>query len=174
MAAIFSLKINNMKIIKKLTLVLLTTFTYSALLYGADSEKPISLQIADLSPWKNSPEAPAIQQSLDALLQPRRNYPRVTEPFKGASKYTSIFRKPFLLLETEPHDFGGFFALVVFRNYPKAFRLWIYEIDKNEFEVREVIPLRVNLNKTIMKELEDKRISPFWQNGNQNKEQNDI
>jgi|GEM_PF-3273813 hypothetical protein len=170
MAAIFSLKINKMKIIKKFILVLMTMLTYSTLLYGANSEKPISLQIANLSRWKNSPEASAIRQSLGAIHKQRRNYPRVTEPFKGASKYTTIFRKPLLLLDSEPNHFGGFFALAVFKNYPKVFRLWIYEIDKNVFEVREVIPLRVNLGKMIMNELEDKRIVPFWQYGSQNKE----
>ncbi len=151
-----------MKIFKKLVSVCLLTFGFPVFLYGANFEKPISLQIENLTRWKNSSEAPAIQQGLGAILKPRRNYLRITEPFKGVRQYTSIFKKPFLLLEAEPTDFGGFFALVVFKSNPKVLRLWIYEIDKNVFEVREAVPLQATLNKKIMNELDDKRIAPFW------------
>lgn len=151
-----------MKIIKILSLVWFVTFGFSALLHGARPEKPISLQIENLTRWKNSPEAPAIQQSLGAILKPRPNYPRYKEFLEEMKQYASIFRKPFLLLESEPNDFGGFFTLVVFKGHPKVFSLWVYEIDKNVFEVREVTSLKVTLNKQIMNELEDKRIGPFW------------
>ena len=125
-------------------------------------EKPISLQIESLTRWRNSSEALAIQQGLSAMLKPRRNYPRIAEPFVLSKQYIPLYGKPFLTLDTELNDFGGFFALVVFKDYPKVFRLWLYEIDKNVFEIREMIPLQVTLNKVIMDELKDKRISPFW------------
>jgi hypothetical protein len=75
---------------------------------------------------------------------------------------SSLFQKPFLLLEAESNDFGGFFALVVFKDRPKVFRLWIYEIDKNVFEPREIIPLQVTLNKIIMNDLSNQKVKPFW------------
>ena len=125
-------------------------------------EKPISLQIENLTKWKNSPEAVAIRQGIKAMLQPRPNYPRVAEPFEGAKLYAPLYGKPFLTLEAKPGDFGGFFALIVFRDHPKVFRLWLYEIDKNVFEIREMVPLRATLNKEVMDALSDKRISPFW------------
>lgn len=151
-----------MKIVKKLATAWLMIFSFPVLLYGVNPEKPISLQIKNLTRWKNSPEASAIQQSLDALLKPRQNDLRITKPFKGMKQYTSIFKTPFLLLESEPNGLGGFFALVVFKNHPKVLRFWVYEIDKNVFEIREILPLQVTLNKQIMNELEDKRIIPFW------------
>jgi hypothetical protein len=151
-----------MKIFKKLVTVWLMIFSFPVLLFGANPEKPISLQIKNLTRWKNSSEAPAVQQSLGALLKSRQNDLQITKSLKGMKQYTSIFQNPFLLLETEPNSFGGFFALVVFKSYPKVLRLWIYEIDKNIFEIREILPLQVTLNKRIMNEFEDKRIAPFW------------
>lgn len=153
-----------MKAIKKLISVWLVAFVYSGVLFeaGASSEKPISLQIQNLTRWKNSREAPAVQQSLRAILNPRQNYPRVAETIEGVRQYSALFKKPFLLLEAEPNDFGGFFALVVFKEHPKVLRLWVYEIDKGVFEIRETVPLQVTLNKRIMSELADKRITPFW------------
>lgn len=151
-----------MKAVQTLASLWLITLGFSVLVCEARSEKPISLQIENLVRRKNSPEALAVQQALAALLKPRPNYPRISEPFEGLTQYISVFKKPFLILETEPTDFGGFFALVVFKHYPKVLSLWIYEIDKNVFEVREIVPLQVTLNKKIMDELDDKRIASFW------------
>jgi hypothetical protein len=151
-----------MKAIKTLAFISFVIVSLSTLTYGAQVEKPISLQIKDLTRWKNSPEAPAIQQSLGAILKPRENYLRSVESLKEIKQYTSLFQKPFLLLEAESNDLGGFFALVVFKNHPKVFRLWVYEIDKNVFELREISPLQVTLNKIIMTDLADKRVAPFW------------
>ena len=146
----------------KMIIVLIMTFSFSPSLHAVTPEKPISLQIENLTRWKNSTEAPAIQQSVLAILKPRQNYPRSLESLKEIKQYTPLFKKPFLLLDAEPNDLGGFFGLLVFKNHPKVLRLWIYEIDKNVFEVREIEPLRVTLNKEIMSELENKGIAPFW------------
>ena len=151
-----------MKTFKALASIWLIIFGFSIATYGANPEKPISLQIENLTRWKNSLETPAIQQSLNAILKPRQNYLRSLESMKEIKQYAPIFSRPFLLLEAESNDFGGFFALIVFNSHPKVFRLWIYEIDKNVFELREIIPLQVTLNKEIMSELADKRVTPFW------------
>lgn len=151
-----------MKVVKALVPAWLITFGVLISIHGASAEKPISLRIENLERWKSSKNATAVRQSLGAILAPRQNYPRSDESLRGVKSYFSLFKKPFLLLEVEPNDMGGFFALVVFKTYPKVLNLWIYEIDKNVFEVREVMPLRVSLNKIIMTELEDKRIDPFW------------
>jgi hypothetical protein len=129
---------------------------------GQLKEKPISLQVENLARWKNSREALAIEQGIRALLKPRPNYPRTTEPFEDAKKIQSLFKFPFLLLEAEPNGFGGFWAVIVFKGHPKVLSLWVYEIDKNVFEIREIEPLQVVLNAIIMDELKDKRIAPFW------------
>jgi hypothetical protein len=135
---------------------------FSAQVHGANSERPISLQIENLSHWRSSSKVSAIQQSLGALLKPRRNYPRSLESLKEIKQYNSLFQQPFVLLEAEANGFGGFFALIVFQNHPKVFRVWVYEVDKNVFELRMMTPLRARLNKTVMRELDDKRIIPFW------------
>jgi len=151
-----------MKAIKISAFILFMILGLSTSTYGAQVEKPISLQIKDLTRWKNSPESSAIQQSLGAILRPRANYLRSLESLKEIKQYVPLFQRPFLLLEAEPNGFGGFFALVVFKNHPKVFSLWIYEIDKNVFELREIEPLKVTLNKIIMNDLADKKVVPYW------------
>lgn len=142
--------------------ICIIVLSFSAQLQGANSERPISLQVENLAHWRNSSKASEIQQSLGAILKPRRNYPRSLESLKEIKQYSSLFQQPFMLLEVEANEFGGFFALIVFKSYPKVFRLWVYEVDKNLFELRMMTPLQVKLNKKIMSELDDKRIIPFW------------
>lgn len=140
----------------------LFVLSFSAQVYGAHTEWPISLQIEKLNHWRSSSKAFAIRQSLGAIIKPRKNYPRSLESLKEIKQYDSLIQKPFLLLEAEPNEFGGFFALVVFKKHPRVFRLWIYEVDRNVFELRMMTPLQVKLNKIITSELDDPRISPFW------------
>ncbi len=140
----------------------LIVISFSAQVHGTNSEKPISLQIENLAHLRNSSKASAIRQSLVAILKPSPNYPRSLESLKEIKQYDSLFQRPFVLLEAEPNKFGGFFALIVFKNHPKVFRLWVYEVDKNVFELRMMTSLQVKLNKIIMSELDDKRIIPFW------------
>lgn len=79
-----------------------------------------------------------IFESRARILKPRENYPRSLESMKKIKQYAPLFRRPFLFLEAEPNGFGGFFALIVFKDHPKVFSLWVYEIGKNVFELREI------------------------------------
>lgn len=120
--------------------------------YGSKSERIFSLEIKNLSRWVNSSEATAIKQSLK-------------NPFpEDLRTYSSIRNKPFLLLDAEPNSFGGFFAFIVSKDYPNVLRVWVYAIEKNRYEIREIIPLPATLNKQIVQELKDKQIAQFWQN----------
>jgi hypothetical protein len=117
-------------------------------------ERPISLQFSNLSKWQSSSEALAIQKSLGAHV-PAGGISNQIQQIIAAKK------TPFLLLETERNRFGGFFALVVFKDYPKLLRLWVYEIDKGTFEIRDAISLR-NLNNPVMDALRNPGLSKFW------------
>lgn len=120
--------------------------------YGSKSERIFSLQIKNLSRWANSPEAMAIKQSLTTPLP------------EDLRTYSSTLNKPFLLLDAEPNGFGGFFAFIVSKDYPNVLRIWIYAIEKNRYEIREITPLPATLNKQIIHELKDKQIARFWIN----------
>lgn len=146
----------------KIVSICFVVLSLSAQLCGAASEKPISLQIENLSRWKNASEASAIRKSLHAVLKPHPDHPQSAKLLKILKMNSSLIERPFLLLDVESNDFGGFFGLVVFKNHPHLLRLWVYEIDKNVFEVRDIEQLSVKLSKTIMDELKDSRITPFW------------
>ena len=126
------------------------------------SERPISLEIHNLTRWRNSAEADAIQQSLRAILHPRKNHPRAPTILADFDLYQPLFKEPFLLLEAENNPFGGFFALVVFKGDTKVLRLWVFEISTNVFELREIEPFRGISDKRILDDLADKRIGSFW------------
>ncbi len=127
-------------------------------------EKPLSLEITNLTRWKNSFMAPAIQQALGAMIRPRFDSPRAPAALEGLKKYAFLYSKPFLVLEAERNPFGGFWGTVVFEDHPQVLGLWIFELGQgsNIWELREVLPFRIKMPKTIKEQLVDKRVNPFW------------
>jgi len=127
-------------------------------------EKPLSIQIENLTRWNKSTEARAIQHGLGERLKPRPDYPRVAEPFEGSKKWSFLFRKPFLVLEAEPNPYGGFWGVLVFKDYPKVFGMWLYDLSNEgaTWEIRSIESFKIEIPKVIRSQLNDKRLDPFW------------
>lgn len=125
-------------------------------------EKPIVLSLENLANLKASPEAMSLRKIFKAAELHKRQCPQCREFFPESNRYQSFFKNPFLTVHSEPNDFGGAFLLIVFSGKPKVYRLWVYEIDHSEFQVREMAPLPITLSKELMDELTDSAYSPYW------------
>lgn len=128
----------------------------------AHTSKPIILSHENLTRLKNSPVAKGVKKGFKSLASTRLKCPECAEPFQHAFQYTELYKKPFLIVEMEPMDFGGYFVLIVFRHHPKVYRFWLYEIDEGEFQLREIVPLEITLNKRLMDELNRNVYTPYW------------
>lgn len=129
-------------------------------------DKPLSIQIENLTHWKNSAEAQAVQQGLVAMTKARSCCPRAPEVMEDLKRFEFLYSQPFLLLEAEPNGFGGFWGVVVFYGYPRVFGLWLYDIDRDGtgWEIRSVKPFKFKIPKIILEQLTDDRVDPFWLN----------
>ena len=143
--------------------LLFLTLAYKAAA-SINYEKPLSIQIENLNRWKSSPEALAIQQGLGERIKARPDYPRVAEPYEGAKKWSFLYGKPFLVLEAEPNPDGGFWGVLVFKDYPRVFGLWLYDLSKvgTAWEIRAIEPFNLKIPIPIMDQLADWRVTPFW------------
>ena len=131
---------------------------------GINYDKAISIEIKNLNRWKNSTEAPALQLALGGMIRQRPDNPRAPEFLRTVKPFAFLFSKPFLLLEAEPNPYGGFWGTVIFKDHPRVYGLWIFELgrDSNEWELREVLPFEIKMPKIIRHQLRDKRVKPFW------------
>ncbi len=155
----FLLKIKKVINLRFITIFLLLSTFLSSL---GDESKPIVLSKENLTWLKNGAEAKSIQMAFSEATKVKKECPKCQEFFPGANKYLSLVRRPFLLVEKEPTDFGGYFVLIVFKNHRRVYRFWVYEIEKSLLQVREIVPWGVRLNKRMLDEFTDHAYDPFW------------
>jgi hypothetical protein len=121
------------------------------------ADRPIVLSDENLTRLRNGLLARGIQDGFCSFLKtPQSSYRRFKEGFEAT------VQKPFMVVDAERNEFGGYFLLVVFQKHSKLYRLWLYETDKNKFEIREISPLKTTLNSELMTELGKKDYFPYW------------
>jgi hypothetical protein len=145
---------------KRLTLITLVLMAIAAL--GDPKDKPISLQRENLIRWKNSPVTQGLRKAFKSLRATKKNCSQCGEPFEGAFRYMKLYERPFLTVDMEPNDFGGYFVLLVMRDYPRVFEAWVYRLANGEYKLRELNPLEPKLNNEVMGAIADVRLTSFW------------
>lgn len=138
----------------------------SGLLYGRQMirvSKPVSLDRENLTTLRDSPMAKGIGEGFCTAIIAPKVCPECVENFMGADEYRDVLSSPFLLVDSEANDFGGYFMLVVFKSYRQVYRLWVYQLSSGEFQLREMVPY-IKLNKLLMDELRHEDYFPYWLN----------
>lgn len=136
----------------------ISTFTSGAE-YGSN---PIVLTHPALTHLRNSQAVRSIRDAFESATTQRRRCFKCSESFPNALRYASLIGNPFIAVEMEANGFGGFFVLIVFKDHPKLFRLWVYETDAGKLQIRDMTPLPITLNIAIMNELADNAYAPYW------------
>ena len=67
-----------------------------------------------------------------------KSCPKCHETFPEAIKFQYLFHRPLMALEIRAKDFGGSWVFVVFQGDSSLYRLWLYEIDEGNFQLREI------------------------------------
>lgn len=59
--------------------------------------------------------------------------------FLNEDKYKSYYADSFSVINIWPGDFGGIFSQIMFKHRrDRIFRIWVYKIDENDYELREI------------------------------------
>jgi hypothetical protein len=86
----------------------------------------------------------------------RRDGKSVARLFQNDSVYEQYYLSPFVVFKTWTGPFGGIFADIVFVNNPESiFRVWVYKIDINEYQLRSIDRVKASSSEkvTILKNL---------------------
>lgn len=127
------------------------------------NSRPISLDNKNLTRLRDSSMSHGIQKGFCTAIKAPQNCPECVDNFMGARIHRDVLKKPFLLVDSDENDFGGYFMLAVFKAHRKVYRLWIYRLSSGEFQLREMTPF-ITLNKALMEELSHRDYSPYWLN----------
>lgn len=60
------------------------------------------------------------------------------EVFPDATKFLNLVKKKFLVIGLKQNGFGGNFVFLFFRSSKMIHRVWVYPIDENIYQVREL------------------------------------
>ena len=159
----------NMKL-QPATVLLLTILLHPPA-YGKKAgreARPISLDRLNLTTLKVSSEAKGLTRAFELIATGRKQCPQCAEPLVGAESLFGLVEKPFLIVDREQTGFGGAFLIIVFRSHSVVYRIWLYRIDIGQFQIREVSPLAIKLDRVMMEELSDKAYDPYWLNASRN------
>lgn len=97
-------------------------------------------------------------------FEERKNCPACAEPWPAAARYSEVYQRDYLPVGVFLNDMGGYFVAVMFKNDPSLYRLWLYEIDKNDFQLRAFEPIEpTTKEKQKMKEVtQNKLYAKYW------------
>ncbi len=104
-----------------------------------------------------------IRRNFDEYLHVRETCPECAQQVLDAEEYLDIYDKKFLVIGFYPNSFGGVWAVIAVENDPlRAFRLWLYDINPNVYDLRSVTELKGSFDEEAMKKLCSSTYSHFW------------
>jgi len=77
-------------------------------------------------------------------------------------KRTDIFTKKFVVVGLKRGHFGGVEVIIVFEGVPKAFWLWLYDVDPDEYQLRSIEQLPEPLDKGLVRRLQAPSYQQYW------------
>jgi hypothetical protein len=104
-----------------------------------------------------------IRRNFDRILQIHTASPEATLTVLDGEKFIDIYAKKFLVVGMEPNGFGGIWAVVAIEGNPKdAFLLWLYDVDRDEYDLRSVEKLPDSLDEELMSRLRSPAYRRYW------------
>ncbi len=161
---------NNNKLI---TLNIFSLFLFLSSILNAKSNinevcffNYIEFEVLHLNCLKNSPAIKSIKSNFLRFYDLKKTCSECVDMFPEASTYSYLYKRDYLALAMGEHDFGGYFAFIIFKNDPLIYDVWLYEIDKGFFQIREFKPEEPHIKiRNKMQELaQDLKFSKYWTN----------
>lgn len=104
-----------------------------------------------------------IRRNFDQTIQIHRTCPECALGVLDGKKFVDIYPKKFIVLSLSPNSFGGFWAFIAVEGERKnTFRLWLYDVGDNEYELRSIEELPGSLNEEFISQLENPAHRPYW------------
>ena len=119
--------------------------------------------IQELQEIYTTPIPAEIRRNFDDVLRIRDACPECPLGVLDGEKFLDVYTKKFLVLELEPHGFGGVWAIIAVEGEPRnVFRLWLYDIDENEYDLRSIEELPGALEEELVRQIQSLAYRHYW------------
>ena len=104
-----------------------------------------------------------IRRNFDRIIQIHASCPGCTLTVLDGEKFIDIYTKKFLVIGFEPNDFGGVWAVIAIEGNPRdALLLWLYDVDRDKYDLRSVEKLPDSLDQELVHQLRDPAYRRYW------------
>jgi len=154
-----------MKKSARLTLVALLAGSLSLPAYGTSRQCRLNyfaFDAAHQSCLVRTPEVRSIRRILQKVSEAKCS--KCREAFPDEKKYSGLIERPYLALRMEHNDFGGNTVSVIFKDDPRIFRLWLYPIELDEYQIRAMLPEQLSEQATMqmLKYAKEQKYAKYW------------
>ncbi|MEW5758725.1 MAG: hypothetical protein AB1755_04585 [Candidatus Omnitrophota bacterium] len=111
----------------------------------------------------NTPIPCEIRRNFDSYIYTQKAYPDAKLAIVDGEKFKDIYDNKFLVIGLQDNSFGGLWVTILVEDKKlRVFRLWLYDIDDNEFDLRSITELSGQLNEEGIRQLTSVNYSRFW------------
>lgn len=104
-----------------------------------------------------------IRRIFDHTLHTRHTCPECPLGVLDGEKFFDLYAKKFLVIGLSPNSFGGVWAIIAVEGEPrKAFRLWLYDIGDEEYDLRNIEELPEFLEEELTGQLRSPEYHRYW------------
>ena len=104
-----------------------------------------------------------IRRNFDRTIHIHHTCPECHLGVLDGENFLDLYSKKFLVLGVSPNSFGGFWAVIAVEGEPRnAFRLWLYDIGDDEYELRSIEELPESLEEELVLQLLSPTYRRYW------------
>ena len=104
-----------------------------------------------------------IRRNFDQTVHVHATCPECHLSVLEGVKFLSLYTKKFLVIGVSPNSFGGVWAMIAVDGEARnAFRLWLYDVNDNEYELRSIEELPDSLAQTLIRRLRSPAYRHYW------------
>jgi hypothetical protein len=120
-------------------------------------------EINGLEEIYDTPIPSEIRRNFDEYIHVRETCPECEQGVLDGEEFVDIYTKKFIVIGFYPNGFGGVWAVIAVEGVPlRAFRLWLYDINPDEYDLRSVAELKGSFEEDAMRQLCSSAYSHFW------------
>ena len=120
-------------------------------------------EIGGLEEIYDTPIPAEIRRNFDEYIHVRETCPECVQGVLDGEEFVDIYTKEFLVIGFYPNSFGGVWAIIAVEGkLRQVFRLWLYDIGDDVYDLRSVAELTGSFDEKFAGELGGTEYSHFW------------
>ncbi|MBI2104536.1 MAG: hypothetical protein HYT90_02990 [Candidatus Omnitrophica bacterium] len=119
--------------------------------------------VTELQEIYTTPIPAEIRRNFDRTIRIHDTCPECHLGVLDGEKFIGLYTKKFLVVGVSPNSFGGVWAVIAVEGEPRdAYRLWLYDVENDEYDLRSIEELPEFLEEKLVRQLLSPEYRQYW------------